>query len=176
MPITAAQLEAIYPFAKNRIPHFIDPLNAAMLRFGILEPACVAMFIAQVGHESGQLRYTEEIASGHAYEGRLDLGNVRPGDGPRFKGRGLIQITGRANYNKVSVDLFGDLRLLDSPEILAETIPACDSAGWFWNRLHLNQLCNDIRGCTRKINGGYNGLDDRNRLWIAAKQYLGVPG
>ncbi len=176
MVLTEAQLAAIFLVGRKRVPRFIAPLNAAMDKFGILDPACVAMFLAQIGHESGQLRFTEELASGHAYEMRLDLGNVRPGDGPRFKGRGLIQITGRSNYEKLSKDLYGDLRLLETPELLAEVEPACDSAGWFWRSRHLNQLCSDIRGCTRKINGGYNGLDDRNQLWIAAKSVLGVPG
>ena len=96
--ITGAQLQSIMPFAKARIPSFVAPLNAAMYEFHINSPLRQAAFIAQIAHESGELRYVKEIASGAAYEGRKDLGNTQPGDGMRYKGRGLIQITGRNNY------------------------------------------------------------------------------
>lgn len=128
------------------------------------------MFLAQIGHESGQLRYTEELASGKAYEGRLDLGNKLPGDGVKYKGRGLIQITGKSNYAQAMLDL--NLPLLEKPELLAQPDYACLSAGWYWNKNNLNSYCdsNDFVKLTRKINGGTNGLADRQMLYERAKQ------
>ena len=95
-------------------------------------------FIAQIGHESGQLKYSEEIASGKAYEGRKDLGNTQQGDGVKFKGRGLIQITGRFNYIQLSKDLGEDF--IKNPELLSTPKYAVQSACWFWNKNKLNDL------------------------------------
>ena len=91
-----------------------------------------------------------------AYEGRRDLGNTEPGDGVRFRGRGLIQITGRTNYRACSLGLYGDERLLQQPEILEGTVDACRSAGWFWQTMNLNKLADigAFRPITRAINGG----------------------
>jgi len=96
------QLQTIMPAAKRALL-FLDPLNAAMAEFSINTPARQAMFLAQVGHESGQLNFLKELASGAAYDtGKLAarLGNTpeADGDGQRYKGRGLIQITGTRNY------------------------------------------------------------------------------
>jgi putative chitinase len=176
MPVTEDQLKAIYPYAIKRIPKFLGPLNTAMQRYGIESPTDTAMFLAQIGHESGQLRYVEELASGDAYEGRKDLGNTTPGDGRRFKGRGLIQITGRSNYGAFSQDYYQDSRLWDTPEILAELEPACASAGWFWNKHGLYRYSEDILTCTRRINGGTNGLAERTRLWSLARSIMGLVG
>ena len=119
--ITGAQLQSIMPFAKARIPSFVAPLNAAMYEFHINSPLRQAAFIAQIAHESGELRYVKEIASGAAYEGRKDLGNTQPGDGMKFKGRGLIQITGRNNYHEcgkaLGVDLITNPVLLETNDL-----------------------------------------------------------
>jgi putative chitinase len=122
----------------------------------------LAHFLAQVGHESGQLRYVLELASGKAYEGRADLGNTSPGDGVRYKGRGLIQITGKHNY--VLCGLALDLPLLDTPELLEEPAYAAASAGWFWHNKNLNALADldDLVKVTKRINGGTNGMLDRD--------------
>lgn len=130
------------------------------------------MFLAQVGHESGQLRYTEELASGKAYEGRVDLGNTLPGDGVKYKGRGLIQITGKRNYALASLGL--SLPLLEKPELLSQPEAAAESAGWFWMNSKLNSCCdkNDFKGLTKRINGGYNGLADREKLFERAKKVI----
>ena len=161
--ITPDQLREIMPYASKRADVYAVPLFEAMEEFGIDTPMRQSAFIAQVAHESGSLRYVRELASGDAYEGRKDLGNTQPGDGVRYKGRGLIQITGRANYRACSVGLFGDERLLEHPEILEQVVEACRSAAWFWQSLDLNKLADigAFRPITKAINGGYNGWDDR---------------
>jgi putative chitinase len=177
--ITSAILERCYPHAQaNAIARFVEPLNACMTRYDISTPLRQEHFLAQIGHESGQLRYTEEIASGSAYEGRRDLGNTQPGDGRRFKGRGLIQLTGRANYSAYQAALtetYPGIDLLATPEILAtDTTLAADVAGWFWSRAGLNTWADrdDVRHITRRINGGYNGLADRIDLLNRARRAI----
>ncbi len=167
-----ADLLAIMPAAKSRVELFAVPLNAAMMEFNISTKARQAAFLSQVGHESGQLRYVRELASGEAYEGRKDLGNTQPGDGMRYKGRGLIQITGRANY-KACGDALG-YDLLAHPEFLESAVLACRSAAWFWRSRGLNELADagDQVKVTRRINGGTNGLADRLALYERARQVL----
>jgi putative chitinase len=173
--MTLDQLLKIMPFAgRQRAALFLVPLNATMQEFEINTPARKAAFLAQVGHESGQLRYVRELASGKAYEGRRDLGNINPGDGVRFKGRGLIQVTGRANYDACGRAL--GLDLVNHPELLEQPTNACRSAGWFWDRNHLNWLADDGDQVkiTRRINGGTNGLEDRLALFTVAQRTLKV--
>jgi putative chitinase len=172
-------LLAIMPFAKARIAVFLEPLNEAMDEFSINTPARQAAFLAQVGHESGQLCYVRELASGAAYDtGTLAkrLGNTPEDDddGERYKGRGLIQITGTDNYKTCSEALFGDDRLLQFPELLEDPVNACRSAGWFWKSHGLNELADagDFMRITRRINGGTNGMADRQALYIVAKEIL----
>lgn len=173
--ITLAQLRQIIPFAGPKAEIYIAPLNVAMDEFGIDSPEREAAFLAQVAHESGSLRYTREIASGKAYEGREDLGNTEPGDGEKYRGRGLIQITGRANYRACSMALYGDPdHLLDNPAVLELPMAAARSAAWFWASKDLNDLAD--RGkfelITRRINGGLNGQPDRLAAWERAKEAL----
>ena len=138
-----------------------DSLRKAMDDAGYTDKTERAMFLAQMAHESGNFRYDEEIASGEAYEGREDLGNTEPGDGVKYKGRGYIQLTGRANYehygNKLGVDLVGDPDLAKKPDIAAKVAVA------YWNeRVDRNAArAGDVRKVTYNINGGYNGLEDR---------------
>jgi putative chitinase len=163
---------------------FMDAINATCVKYDISTPIRQLCFLAQVGHESGGLFYTEELASGAAYEGRKNLGNTQPGDGVRFKGRGLIQITGRANYGAVGTALGVDF--IKNPTLLGgKNVTVCTaqqiqnaalSAGWFWNSRKLNTIADtiDIKkaidtgsnlanfvAMTKKINGGTNGLHDR---------------
>jgi putative chitinase len=170
--LTADQLKRILPFAGMRAEAFCQPLNDAMVEFDINTPARQAAFIAQVGHESGQLRYVRELASGAAYEGRADLGNVVTGDGTRYKGRGLIQITGRANYKTCAAAL--GLDLINHPELLEQPINACRSAAWFWKSHGLNELADagDQIKITRRINGGTNGLAERLAFFESAEREL----
>jgi putative chitinase len=175
MEITLAQLTAIMPYAKNRATVFLAPLNAAMAEFDINTPLRVAAFLGQIGHESGQLLYVEEIASGAAYNGRVDLGNTQPGDGQRFKGRGLIQITGRVNYVKVMLALGIDC--LEHPTLLSQAENACRASAWWWADHKLNQLADlgtqdAYKKITKIINGGYTGWEDRLALYNKAREVL----
>jgi len=129
----------------------------------------IAHFIGQTCHESAGFRTTEEFASGQAYEGRADLGNDRPGDGMRYKGRGLLQLTGRANYRTFGQRLGIDLEA--EPERAADPVLSLRIACEFWKKKNLNELCDadDIVQVTRRINGGTNGLDDRRQSTAKAK-------
>ena len=169
MTITKEQLKAVYKEASpQNIDKFLAPLNATLDEFEINTPQRIRMFLAQIGHESGQLRYVKELASGEAYEGRSDLGNKEPGDGVRYKGRGLVQITGRRNYALASLAL--DLPLLETPDLLEQPLNAARSAGWFWKSNNLNALAdlNLFKELTKRINGGYNGYADRYKLYQRA--------
>ena len=172
MTLTQQQLITIMPNARAKAGIFLPALNAAMLEFGITTPARAASFLAQLAHESGQLLYVRELASGAAYEGRRDLGNVQPGDGVRFRGRGLIQVTGRTNYTACGKAL--GLDLLAKPEMLEQTVNACRSAGWFWQSRGLNALADagDQVALTRRINGGTNGLAERLAFFKVAQKVL----
>lgn len=180
MPITEQQLLQIMPHAGPRAGVFVPVLNAAMKRWQIDTPRRIAAFLAQIGHESNQLRNVREIwgptPAQVRYDVRTDLGNTpqADGDGKRYRGRGLIQITGRANYAAVSIALFGDDRLLQQPELLEQPEWAAESAGWFWSTNGLNRLADGGRfeAITRRINGGLNGQDDRLALWDRAKEVL----
>lgn len=174
--LTNNQLMKIYPFSTevNR-QKFLPHLTDLMPRYAIDNPLRQAAFLAQIGHESGQLRYVEEIASGKAYEGRRDLGNIFKGDGIKFKGRGLIQITGRSNYSELS-KAFG-IDFLANPQLLCDPAYAVQSACWWWKQRGLNEMADNtsedsFRKITRIINGGYNGYENRYRLWHRAKQVL----
>ena len=162
MELTKEQLRYIYPNCPSpRLDIYLPLLQECMDQREIDSVNRICMFLAQVGHESAGLRYTEEIASGSAYEGRKDLGNTQPGDGVRYKGRGLIQLTGRNNYALCGLAL--DLPLLDQPDLLSQYRPATLSAGWFWENNNLNSYCDkgDFIGLTKRINGGLNGLASR---------------
>jgi putative chitinase len=161
--------------ALDRVSLYWQHLAPAMQRYGIDTPLRQAHFLAQIGHESGELRYNEELASGEAYEDRKDLGNTEIGDGVRFKGRGLIQLTGRANYTDYGKAIGRDLLTDAGAEQVAEDpVLAVDVACWFWKTRGLNALADqdDIEAVTRRINGGLNGLDDRKRLRERARAVL----
>lgn len=158
-----------------RITLYISHLNAGMAARAINTPLRMAHFLAQIGHESGHLRYNEELATGAAYEGRADLGNVFSGDGVRFKGRGLIQLTGRANYEAYGAAIGRDL-LADPTPVATDPALAVDVACWFWERRGLNGLADRDRleDITRRVNGGLNGLIDRRTILARAKVVLRI--
>ncbi|PAA40454.1 chitinase [Pseudomonas fragi] len=176
MSITQQQLLQILPNAGPVAGVFVPVLNAAMGHYQIVGTKRVAAFIAQIGHESGQLKYVKEIwgptAAQAKYEGRKDLGNTVAGDGSKYRGRGLIQITGRANYMAFGEAL--GLDLIKQPELLEKPQHACMSAAWFWATKGLNTLADadQFDKITRRINGGQNGAADRQALYARALKVL----
>lgn len=161
---------------------FAPHLGAACAQYGISDtPERLAAFLAQVGHESGGLRYVREIASGEAYEGRESLGNTQPGDGPRYRGRGLIQLTGRGNARRMTALLaeHGAPDFEAEPEALELPQWAAWSAAAYWHANGLNDLADagmfDV--VSNLINTGRrdrvaNGTEDRKRRHMLAKQAL----
>jgi len=176
MSLTQQQLLRILPNARPVAGVFVPVLNTAMQRYQIVGSKRVAAFIAQIGHESGQLRYVREIwgptPAQTKYEGRADLGNTQSGDGSKYRGRGLIQITGRANYVACGEAL--GLDLISFPELLELPQHATMSAAWFWKQNGLNDLADrdQLNTITRRINGGLNGLQDRLDIWSRARAVL----
>ncbi len=168
--ITLDQLKSIAS-TKNYtlLSELIVPLNECLDKYQINSKVRICHFLAQVLHESGSFIYFRELASGSAYEGRKDLGNTSPGDGKLFKGRGVIQITGRANYTSLSKDLGVDF--VSQPLLLENHQWGIISAGWFWNKKGLNKYADldDVTKITKLVNGGLNGFDDRKNYLSKAK-------
>jgi predicted chitinase len=158
------------PAAKRQL--YLPFLNAAMREFEIANYLRASAFLAQLAHESAELRYFEEIASGKAYEGRKDLGNTQPGDGVKYKGHGPIQITGRANHAACGKAL--GLDLINNPTLITQPPNAFRSAGWFWDSRGLNALADQrlFKAITKKINGGFNGLADRQKYYDRALRII----
>lgn len=147
--------------------------NVHFRTHGILETGLrLAHFMAQVGHESGGFRWMEELASGAAYEGRRDLGNTEPGDGKRYKGRGPLQVTGRANYRRIGCEIGIDLER--HPEIAALPSLGIMIACLYWTSRKINALADrdDVGAITRAVNGGLNGFADRKLRLVAMKALI----
>ncbi|MGY2401133.1 glycoside hydrolase family 19 protein [Pseudomonas sp. SDO5271_S396] len=202
MLITADQIQQILPRSSNEACRYIDPLNVAMARFGIDTPLRAAAFIAQVGHESEQLRVVvedldysaeallaswpsrfdaalaervarnPEAIANIAYASHLGNGPQASGDGWKYRGRGLIQITGLCNYKSIG-DALG-LDLLTHPELLEQPENAALSAARFWSVNGLNELAdlNQLQPITERVNGGLNGESDRLALYRHALAVL----
>ena len=177
MTITYDQLRRAMPNASPlNCERYIDYLNAAMQSHGITTPMRIAHFLAQIAWESGSLKYTEEIASGKAYEGRKSLGNTQKGDGVRFKGRGLIQLTGRANYRAYGKAVGMDFCTEERWKLLAEPRWATDSAAWFWQTHGLNERADrdEHTNITKIINGSTATAKKRLPCLRASKIALGL--
>jgi len=171
--LTDDELRQIMPnCAAARRQDYLPFIQQALQEFEITSYLRETAFLAQLAHESGELRYMEELASGAAYEGRADLGNTQPGDGKRYKGRGPIQLTGRANYKRYG-DLLG-LDLVNNPTIAATKEVGFRIAGQFWKLNGLNELADQqkFETITRRINGGINGLPDRIMYYDRAKRVM----
>lgn len=161
------------PQAGDRADLFAGPLERARRRWVGDDLDTVAHWLAQIAHESGQLRYVRELASGAAYEGRQDLGNTVAGDGVRFRGRGLIQLTGRANYTEYQ--RASGVLVLDHPELLEYPENAADVSGWFWSSRNLDRFVthpDPVLAVTKRVNGGTNGLADRRKFYGLARTAL----
>jgi putative chitinase len=171
--ITKEMIKAIAPNSKNEI---IDPLviylNKYMPKYEVNNYLRICHFLAQAAHEAASFRTLEEYASGAAYEGRRDLGNTQRGDGVRYKGRGIFQLTGRANYRdigkKIGMDLENNPELAESPEVSVLT------ALEYWNSRNLNKWADEdnVERITRLINGGLNGFEDRKKYLARCKQVI----
>lgn len=200
MPITEQQLLQILPNAGRQAGVFVPVLNTAMSKYAVVTPKRIAAFIAQIGHESGHLtrqvenlsysaeglmktwpsRFDLPLATGAArkpekianivYAGRM--GNIASVDGWKYRGRGLIQITGKDNYRRCGEAL--GLDLINCPERLEQPQYAALSAAWFWSVNGLNTLADagDFRTITQKINGGQNGAADRAEIYARALKVL----
>jgi putative chitinase len=176
--MTDQELKIFSPHTPDSlIPVVVRWFNEYADKYEINTSIRIAAFLAQLIHESNSFKTTREYASGSAYEGRKDLGNIFPGDGKRFKGRGYIQITGRNNYSDVSIFIFSDRRLLENPDLLATPHYAMLSAFWFWHSRNLNALAdiNYLKTITRRINGGLNGWEDRLRNYNRICDYYHLP-
>ena len=180
MPITALQLQQILPNAGQSAGVFVPVLNTAMVHYQIVGTKRMAAFIAQIGHESGQFRFVRELGSDQ-YLSKYDTGSLAKrlgntpeadGDGQKYRGRGLIQITGRANYMTCGEALALDL--LNQPELLEKPQHACMSAAWYWASKGLNTLADEgqFDKITQRINGGQNGAADRQALYARALKVL----
>lgn len=196
--ISDDELKKIMPHCPSaRRAEYLPFIQQAMEEFEISNYLRTAAFVAQLAHESAELKYMEEIASGAAYEGRKDLGNTQKGDGKRYKGRGPIQLTGRTNYQKYGIKL--GLDLINNPTIAATKEVGFRIAGLFWKDHGLNELADEgsqIVNVTRtrkngtkfverhpafdaitfKINGGFNGKKDRINYYERAKKVLAKDG
>lgn len=165
--ITKKQLSYIWSRRESEISDaVIDDLNRCLHTFKINTKSRMRHFISQISHESGGGKWMKEIASGNAYEGRRDLGNTQPGDGRKFKGGGFIQLTGRSNYSSFS-RYMNDPKIMEGVDYVASKYPAT-SAGFWWHNNGMNYLCDknpSVEQVTRKVNGGYNGLADRQKYY-----------
>ena len=165
--ITKKQLSRIWDVSETTISdRIINDLNACLVRFQINTSVRIRHFISQISHESGGGKWMKELASGDDYEGRKDLGNTQPGDGRKYKGAGFIQLTGRANYSDFS-KYMNDPKVMDGVDYVALNYPAT-SGGFWWHNNNMNALCDknpSVEEVTRKVNGGYRGLEDRKKYY-----------
>jgi putative chitinase len=189
--ITAQHLAAIAGKSTSLMPALADWINKICPAYEIDQPHEYAHFLAQACHETDRFRTLEEYASGNAYEGRKDLGNTHKGDGPRYKGRGIFQTTGRANYLQLGVKKGNESLFIDAPELLEQPEYAVWSACEFWAVRHLNDAANEPDSAILKkkyggkihgvspvefisisINGGLNGIEERKKFYAIAKNIL----
>ena len=182
MTLTSDQIRKVVGKSASQkiIDNVIKSMDTYAVEFGLDRPERSVHFLAQIAHESAHFRTTTEYASGAAYEGRKDLGNNYPGDGKRFRGRGLIQLTGRANTRTFTAWMRkrepGSMDFEANPERVAEFPWAFLASVYYWDSRNLNRYAdsNNIEMITRRINGGLNGYADRLRYYDGfALAYLG---
>ena len=172
--VSKAQLAGVWECAESLIKDYeIDEMNACLQKYDITTTQRIRHFLSQTAHESGGGRYKKELASGEAYNGRSDLGNTQPGDGPKYKGAGYLQTTGRYNYQRLS-DYLGDPRVMEGVDYVAENYPFT-AAGFWWDDNKMNDLCDKGADCyavTLRVNGGTNGLADREHYYQLCADYI----
>ena len=184
-------LAAIAGRTTTLMPELATWMNALCPTYEIDSAKEYCHFLAQACHETDHFKTLREYASGSAYEGRADLGNTQPGDGIRFRGRGIFQTTGRANYLQLGIkkgrrDLF-----INTPELLEQPEYAVWSACEFWTTRGLNDVANHadtdllkkkyrgniidvspVEYISLTINGGYHGMNERKKYYALARQVL----
>lgn len=179
--VNAAFLKTVMPNMRDNpnqpVNQVLNALRVSLPEFDITTTNRVAAFIGQIAHESGELRYLTELATGDAYEGRQDLGNNQPGDGRRYKGRGFIQLTGRANYQAYQDERAGprfNANVVANPNLVATPAMGMDVSAWYWDKRKLNRYADewDLETITRRINGGLNGFDRRVQYCTIARDFL----
>jgi len=195
------RIKEIFPNCKHH-QLWEDTLENTLPMTSINTKLRVCAFLAQCGHESAEFNVLEEnlnysasallrvfpryfntgnvekfarkpsLIANKVYGNRM--GNIGPEDGWKYRGRGLIMLTGKSNYSKCSIDLFDDDRLIDNPDMLLEPETAVLTSIWFWERNDLNHWADlsDIKTLTKKINGGYHGLENRVKFYNRAMGYL----
>lgn len=172
--VTKRQLAEIWQCSPTLITDSeIVELNKCLETFQITTPSRIRHFLSQTAHESGGGRWKKELSDGWYLEGRTDIGNVYHGDGPKYKGAGYIQLTGRHNYQKFS-DYIGDPKVMDGVDYVAETYPYTSAGYWWWSN-GMNELCDKnptVRQVTRRVNGGYNGLTDREHYYAICQRVI----
>lgn len=171
--ITREILTQIAPKGNSKILNDLHMyLNLYMPQYGVDNYLRIVHFLAQAAHETDGFKTLEEYASGAGYEGRKDLGNIKPGDGKRYKGRGIFQVTGRYNYRELGAKLGLDLE--NNPELALDPRVSVLTALEYWNSKGLSQYADkdDILTITKKINGGTNGLASRQIYLDRAKKAI----
>jgi putative chitinase len=189
--VTPEHLAAIAGRTTPLMPSLAECLNVTCPLYEIDTPQEYSHFLAQACHETDHFKTLREYASGRAYEGRVDLGNTRPGDGIRFKGRGIFQTTGRANYLQLGMKKGHRDFFINNPELLEHPEYAVWSACEFWQTRALNDVANHadtdvlkkkykgniidltpVEYISITINGGFNGMEDRKKYYAIAQQIL----
>lgn len=182
MKVTREQVIKIMPNAEKYVDKYLVYINGYADVFKIDTPKRMAHFLAQIAHESSELRYTKELGNENYFvkydNGKLKqmLGNVKKGDGYKYRGRGLIQITGRANYQAYQDSKYCRGNIMDEPQLLEQPLGAVKSAMWWWWKHGLNALADSdsFLAITKVINGGTNGLESRRKFLVKAKVALNV--
>ena len=182
MKITKEQILQIMPNSAKCADSYLPSINGYAELFGIDTPLRMAHFLAQIAHESNELRCTRELGD-RAYFAKYDngrlklvLGNVKAGDGYKYRGRGLIQITGRANYQAYQDSKYCRGDIMENPQLLERPLGAVKSAMWWWWRHGLNELADkdSFVAVTKTVNGGTNGLKSRKAYLERAKKAIGI--
>ena len=172
--VTKEQLATIWECSADLIHDYeIDEMNSCLAKYEITTAPRIRHFLSQTAHESGGGRYKKELASGAAYNGRTDLGNTSPGDGEKYKGAGYIQLTGKYNYSRLA-EYLGDPRVMEGVDYVAENLPFT-SAGYWWEDNRMNDLIDsgaDVLAVTKRVNGGTNGLADREHYYQLCLQQI----
>jgi putative chitinase len=182
MKVTSEQILYIMPYAKDRVNLYLNYINGYTDIFKINTPLRMAHFLAQIAHETNELRNVKEIGDKEYFSkydtGKLKemLGNKNAGDGYKYRGRGLIQITGRANYQAYQDSIYCRGNIMENPELLEQPLGAVKSGMWWWWSHSLNKLADkdSFLAITKTINGGTNGLKTRAAYLARAKKIFGV--